>query len=172
MILDLPDTISEATGDLVCSYLPQKFNENYLNLLLVKDTSNVPCSLVGSVVTIQEVDMVMSSIGADDFLRLAIFKLKNANISSWGHNYGITFLDKSTGSGSVVASGTVSIPYSISPTPINIQFDSISIDNTKYFVRTNYTFEISTVNDDDIHINADSRIGVIISFPNEYREIW
>ena len=114
----------------------------------------------------------MSSLGSDDFLRLAIFKLKNANISSWGHNYGITFLDRSTGSGSVVASGDVSVPYRISPTPINIQFNNISVDSTKYFVKTNYTLEISTVNNDDIHINADSRIGVIILFPNEYREIW
>ena len=63
-------------------------------------------------------------------------------------------------------------PYRISPTPTNIQFTNIAVGSTKFFVKTNYTFEISTVNSDDIHINADSRMGVLILFPDEYKAIW
>ena len=122
--------------------------------------------------TIEDIDILMGSLESDDFLRIAIFKFKNAEISSQGHSYGIIFLDKSTGSGTVVASGTASVPYRSSQTPINIQFDNILVGSTKYFVKTNYTLEISTVNNDNIHINAGSFMGLIILFPNEYREIW
>lgn len=73
-------------------------------------------------------------------MRLAIYKLKNANISTWGHSYDVTFIDSTTGTGSVVSTGSVSTPYRISPTPINIQFNNITVDSTKLFVSTNYTF--------------------------------
>ncbi len=69
-------------------------------------------------------------------MRLAIYKLKNANISTWGHSYAVTFIDSSTGTGSVVSTGSVSTPYRISPTPINIQFNNITVDSTKFFVST------------------------------------
>ena len=107
----------------------------------------------------------MEGLGSDDFLRIALYKLKNANISTWGHGYDITFIDSTTGTGSVVTTGSISTPYRISPTPINIQFNSITVDSTKFFVVTNYSLDISTVNSDDIHINSDSRIGVLIKFP-------
>lgn len=107
----------------------------------------------------------MGSLGTDDFLRLAIFRLKNANISTWGHGYSITFIDSTTGTGSVVTTGSISTPYRISPTPMNIQFNNISVDSSKFFVVTNYFLDISTVNDAEIHINSDSRVGVLIKFP-------
>ena len=108
----------------------------------------------------------MANIGSDDFLRLAIYRLKNANISTWGHGYTITFIDSTTGTGSVVTTGSISTPYRISPTPINIQFNNISVESSKFFVATNYSLDISTVNDDDIHINAYSIIGFIITLPD------
>lgn len=33
LMIELPTTISEASSDMVCSYLPQKFNENFFNLI-------------------------------------------------------------------------------------------------------------------------------------------
>lgn len=126
----------------------------------------------GSTVVIDKIDTIQNLLGNDDFLRLAIYRLKNANISTWSHSYKVTFLDTSTGEGSVISSGVVKTPYRISPTPTNIQFNNIIVGSTKLFVKTNYTFEISTVNNEDIHINSDSRIGVLIVFPDEYKAIW
>ena len=155
--------------NLSCSYLPQKFNKN---LLLAKDDNQVSYSVTNSIIKIQGIDKLMTMIGNDDFLRLAIFKLKNANISTWGHHYEVTFLDSSTGTGSVVSSGKVTTPYRISPTPINIQFNNITVESQKFFVFNKYTFDMETTNGENIEINGDSRIGILITFPAEYNVIW
>ena len=97
LMIELPNTISEASTDMVCSYLPQKFNENFFNLLQVKNENNVDCHLSGSTVIIDEIDTIQNSLSNDDFLRLAVYRLKNANISTWAHSYEVTFLDTTTG---------------------------------------------------------------------------
>ena len=172
LLIELPDTIKEAEGALTCAYLPQKFNENFFNLLLTKDENVMTCEISNSIIRISSVNQLMDALTADDFLRIAIYKLKNANISTWGHHYDITFLDSSTGTGSVVSTGQVSTPYRISPTPLNIQFNKITVASQKFFVLNRYRFEMETVNADSIHINGDSRIGVLITFPDEYKAIW
>lgn len=171
-MIELPDTIKEADADLTCAYLPQKFNENFFNLLLTKDENVMNCEISNSIVRISSVNTLMDSLTADDFLRVAIYKLKNANISTWGHHYDITFLDSSTGTGSVVSTGQVSTPYRISPTPLNIQFNDITVASQKFFVLNRYQFSMETVNGEDIQINGDSRIGILITFPDEYKKIW
>ena len=130
------------------------------------------CEISNSIVRISSVNTLMDSLTADDFLRVAIYKLKNANISTWGHHYDITFLDSSTGTGSVVSTGQVSTPYRISPTPLNIQFNDITVASQKFFVLNRYQFSMETVNGEDIQINGDSRIGILITFPDEYKKIW
>ena len=155
---------------MVCSYLPQKFTENYFNLILAKNDNIIPCSFSSGSLTIKSINTVISTLTVDDFLRIAIFKLKNADLSAIGHNYVATFIDSTTET--VVESGTITNPYRISPTPTNIQFTNITVDSSYLFVVTKYTFTMSTINNENIHINTDSRIGIMITFPTEYTTIW
>ena len=172
LLIELPSTISKSSSDMVCGYLPQKFRENFFNLLQVRSENNVGCRFSGSTLIIENVDKIQNTLSTDDFLRIVIYTLKNPDMSAWAQYYKMTFLDTSTGEGSVVSTGTVRVPSRTSPTPTNIQFNKITVGSTKFFVRTNYTFEISTVNNDNIHLIADSWMGVLIVFPDEYKAIW
>ena len=84
----------------------------------------------------------------------------------------ITFLDESTGTGSVISSTNIVFPSRISGPPSNLQINSISTGSKKLLVTTPYVFEISTLVGETVSINQNSHIGLIIVFPDEYREIW
>ena len=170
LMIELPSTISSAENTMICSYLPQRFSEDYFSLILAKNNNIIPCTFSGGALIIKSINTVISSLTVDDFLRIAIFKLKNADLSAIGHNFVATFIDSTTET--VVESGTITNPYRISPTPTNIQFTGITVDSSYLFIVTKYTFTMSTINNENIHINTDSRMGIMIAFPTEYENIW
>ena len=172
LIFELPASINGASTDLICNFLPQTFEENYFNLLIAKENNNIPCTLSGSTLILKNINVIIINLGSDDFLRIGIYFLNNADLSTSGHSYIMTFIDSSSGTGIVLTTGSISAPLRISPPPINAQFDNITVENTMLFVATNYTFDITTVNNDNIHINAQSIIGILILFPIEYMAIW
>ena len=80
--LKLPDEIEEAEDGLECFVLHQKFKENYLRLMLEENDNSVFCELNNGVISISDVDEMLEELGADDFLRVAFFRLKNPDLSS------------------------------------------------------------------------------------------
>ena len=111
-------------------------------------------------------------MGVDDFLRFSFLKLKNPDLSSIFSTINVTFVDDSTGSGSVVASKNTSFASAISGPPLNIQINSIATSSQKLLVSTAYTISMSTVDGSTLKINPQSHLGLIIVFPTEYKEIW
>jgi hypothetical protein len=141
--------------------------------LLLGEENIVECSLTrNGGVRFNNIDKVLEDLGSDDFLRLSIRPLKNADSSTRWNKYIFKFFDTTSTSKNMVAKGSTTHVYQVSENPVNIQFDSIAQESNKYFVLTQYTMGISTVNDDMISINGNTKIGVIIHFPNEYKAIW
>ena len=115
----------------------------------------------------------MEELGDDDFLTFGFYYLKNSNVSNTGENMTITFLDTSTSVGSVVQKGTLRVPATVSNPPANLQINSITLSNRKFLQTANYLFEISTSSSTlSIDINGNSILGLKITFPIEYKQIW
>lgn len=101
--------------------------------------------MANNIIKVTNITSVISALGNDDFLRISIFRIKNSNISTTSQNYKFSFLDSSTGTGSVLSSGSVSFPLSISPPPGNLQINTIVTASNKLLVSNLYTFTLSTV---------------------------
>ena len=119
----------------------------------------------------------MDSLGADDFLRLAVYFIKNANISSTSSQLNITFLDTSTSSGLVVQTGVARLSSTVSSPPSNLQINTIVPSSLKFLHRADYAISLQVASASStvptpILINPDSVIGLMISFPQGYRQIW
>ena len=137
--------------------------------MLNEEVPAAECSMKNGVIAVSGIDRLLDSLGVDDFLRFSFMKLKNPNLSSRQSKINVTFVDDSTGSGSVVASKETWFPSAISGPPLNIQINSIATGSQKLLVSTSYTFSISTVDTDTLKINPQSHIGLIIVFPREYK---
>lgn len=110
-----------------------------------KDISTVSCTATNNLIRISNITTTVSALGTDDFLRISFFRLKNANTSTTSQSFKVSFLDKSTGTGSILASGNVSFPIAISPPPANLQINKILTASPKLLVRNAYTFNLTTV---------------------------
>lgn len=143
--IEVPSTISIGDGEFSCGTLSQTFGENYVNLLLNKDVNTVSCTATNNLIQVSNVSSLISALGADDFLRVSFFRLKNSNTSTTSQSFKVSYLDKSTGTGSILASGSVSFPVAISPPPANLQINKILTASPKLLVRNLYTFNLTTV---------------------------
>lgn len=168
----LPDSLEESSYGLSCFPLDQTFSENYLNLMVHEQTTQIDCEINNGIIKVSNIQEILHTLGSDDFLRFSFHKLKNPDLSSAYQSMDVTFIDESTGTGSVIASTNVHFPSRISGPPSNLQMNSISTASTKLLVSTDYTFSISTVVGETVSINANSHIGLILIFPSEYKEIW
>lgn len=99
--------------------------EDYVTLLMTENQNNIDCSMTDGTITFSNISSILNNLSSDDFLRLGVYRLTNDDQPDPSVEYGITFLDSSKDTGVALASGTVTTPYQISPTPTNIQFDTI-----------------------------------------------
>jgi hypothetical protein len=170
--IEVPREISISEGTFECGALSQSFYEDYIFLLLNKDTTPVTCSAANNIIKVSNVSRLISALGPDDFLRLSFYRLKNANTSTTSRTFKISYLDTSTGAGTVLSSGSVSFPLSISSPPSNLQINKIQTASPKLLVRNLYTFNLTTVAGDELSINSLSQIAFILNLPKEYKMIW
>lgn len=110
-----------------------------------KDTNIVSCTATNNLIRVSNITSVIALLGNDDFLRLSFFRLKNANTSTTSQSFKVSFLDRSTGTGSILASGNVNFPIAISSPPANLQINKIQTLSPKLLVRNAYTFNLTTV---------------------------
>lgn len=128
-----------------CRVLSQTFSEDYISLLLSRDQNQLTCTSANNIIKISNIGPIISGLGSDDFLRLSFYRLKNANTSTTSRIFKVSFLDSSTGSGTVLTSGPVSFPLSVSSPPSNLQINKILTASSKLLVRNLYTFNLTTV---------------------------
>jgi len=60
----------------------------------------------------------------------------------------------------------------VSDSPNNLQINSIALGSYKYFVTTTYNFAISSVSNAFVTLIRGTNMGVKISFPSAYKDIW
>ena len=125
----------------------------------------------GQKVIIYNLTSIISKLSSNDFLYLGINGLMNPQTSLSRTNFTFTFITNSTYVQSILQF-TLPLSYTISSPPTDMQIGAISLSNNKFYVISQYTFTVSSVNGVTLYITASSQIGIMIDFPAEYSSIW
>lgn len=140
--------------------------------MLNSNNNGVSCSADNNIIRLSNVSNLITYLGTDDFLRLSFYRLKNSNVSVPFQIFKISFLDSSSGTGIILNSGIVKFPLSVSPPPANLQINKVLTASPKLLVRNAYTLNLTTVMNSVLSINSQSKLGLIINFPAEFKLIW
>jgi hypothetical protein len=170
--IDLPSSIIASKNGIKCSCQPWNNNDNYFNLMLQQGTNVVDCSMTGQSISISNLTKPLASLSSDAFLYIVINGLINPSTSNPGFNFTFAFINTSSSVSLVVNKFMMPLPYTVSDPPLSLQMNSITLSNNKYFVTSNYNFNISSSASTTITLTKGSRIGLIIDFPDAYSSIW
>lgn len=164
--INFPSEITQGKDSIICRYENWNTSKDYFTLLLNQQTNSLPCSMSGQVLSISNISALISNLTSNSFWYLVIDGLTNPDISSASSTFNFTFMNLSSdNTGLITASISRPLPYKVSTPPLNLQIQSLQIDNSKLGVLANYTFAISTISGGKIVINNQSNIGVKLLFP-------
>lgn len=119
----------------------------------------------GQSLSISNMNTVIANLTSDQFIFLVVHGLTNPDLSSSNSTFNFSFLNVSSTSGLILGSSSKQLAYQVSSTPLNLQIQGLTIDNTKLSVMANYTFTLVTISGSNLTVNSQTTIGINIIFP-------
>ena len=143
--IGLPDELEASETGVTCGYQEYKRNYNYFQLMIKDGTNPLTCSINAQSLTIEGVKTLLTGLTTNSFLFLTVNGLVNPDSSVSRSDFTFNFIDTTSTTPKSVAYYTVPLSYSVSRPPTNLQINSINLGSSKYYVTTDYTFNLATV---------------------------
>ena len=171
--IKVPSVIEESADGISCGYQTYRKTNNLFNLMVQQGTNPLNCKMNSQKIVISGLDTVINSLSRnEEFIYLTIEGLLNPDTSISQSDFTFVFINTTGTYPQAVLRFSLPLSYTISDPPIDMQIEDISLDNTKYYARSNYTFMFNALTGASFSIAKQSRIGIMIHFPQEYSGIW
>ena len=140
--------------------------------MVQQGTNTIRCKMNSQKIVFTGIDTIINSLKANEFIYLTVEGLLNPDTSLSQVNFTFTFINTTSTYASAVLRFELPLSYTISDPPIDIQIETITLDNPKYYATSNYTFTLNALTGKSFTIAKQSRLGVMIHFPQEYGGMW
>ena len=170
--VDVPDIITSSAAGITCGHQSYVSTDNYFNLKAKLGTNSLTCSMKGQKLTFTGLSTLIRGLTSSQFLYLTVEGLLNPDTSVSQTNFTFTFIDTSSTYNQAILRFDLPLSFTVSNPPTNMQIESITLSNPKYYARSTYTFTLSSISGSTFTIAKHSQLGVIVHFPVGYSEIW
>lgn len=170
--IDIPSIITQSKEGVNCGYQAWNPQDDYFNLMLKDGTNSLNCNMTGQKLLISQLSTILGNLSINGFLYLTINGLINPATSISQATFNFTLINTSSNVPQSAGIYTSTLSYSVSDAPTNLQISSIVLSDVRFFVNSLHTFTVTSVQNANIAIVKSSNLGVVVKFPEEYREIW